>query len=804
MKPYTSKAKKAIDLAVRISKKMNYSYVGTEHILAGLIKEGTGVAAEVLTACNVEYDKLISMIEDLISPGDNIEVMDRDGYSPRTQRVLERASEEADRFECNEIGTEHLLMAIVLQGDCAAARLLNTMGVNSQKMFIDILGAMGEDPSAYRNLMKSYNTSYNSATPVLDQYSRDLTDMAEAGLLDPVIGRKKEMERVIQILCRRGKNNPCLIGEPGVGKTAIVEGLAPDILLGKRLVSLDMSGLVAKSKYRGEFEERIKKVISEVSNAKNVLLFIDELHTIIGAGGAEGSLDASNILKPALARGEVQVIGATTIEEYRKYVEKDAALERRFQPVMVEEPGVDETIEILTGLKGLYEKHHGVIITDEGVKAAVNLSARYINDRFLPDKAIDLMDEAAARIRLKNLTSSDELLALKKEITDKQNRVENALSKGDLAAAGALMSEKEVLENKQQKLIRKNRRAGAKNQPVVGENEIADVVSGWTKIPVNKLTESEAGRLAKLEQILHKRVIGQEEAVSAVAKAVRRGRVGLKDPKKPIGSFLFLGPTGVGKTEVSKALAEAVFGKEDAMIRVDMSEYMEKHSVSKMIGSPPGYVGHEEGGQLSEKVRRNPFSVILFDEIEKAHPDVFNILLQVLDDGRITDSQGRTVDFKNTIIIMTSNAGASSIIEPKRLGFGAGEDEKQDHERMKNSVMEEVRRIFKPEFLNRIDETIVFRALNKDDMKHIVTLLVKELKKRCKEQLDIELTVRDSAKSFIVDKAYDRKYGARPLKRKLQEEIEDRMSEDIITGKIKRGNKVIISTKNKQISLTVE
>ena len=813
LKPYTSKAKKAIDLAARISKKMNYSYVGTEHILAGLIKEGTGVAAEVLTACNVEYDKLISMIEDLISPGDNIEVMDRDGYSPRTQRVLERASEEADRLECNEIGTEHLLMAIVLQGDCAAARLLNTMGVNSQKMFIDILGAMGEDPSAYRDLMKSYGTSYNSATPVLDQYSRDLTDMAEAGLLDPVIGRKKEMERVIQILCRR-KNNPCLIGEPGVGKTAIVEGLAqdivsgnvPDILLGKRLVSLDMSGLVAKSKYRGEFEERIKKVISEVSNAKNVLLFIDELHTIIGAGGAEGSLDASNILKPALARGEVQVIGATTIEEYRKYVEKDAALERRFQPVMVEEPGVDETIEILTGLKGIYEKHHGVIITDEGVKAAVNLSARYINDRFLPDKAIDLMDEAAARIRLKNLTSSDELLALKKEITDKQNQVENALSNGDLCRRGALWRcKREVLENKQQKLIRKNRRTGAKNQPVVGENEIADVVSGWTKIPVNKLTESEAGRLAKLEQILHKRVIGQEEAVSAVAKAVRRGRVGLKDPKKPIGSFLFLGPTGVGKTEVSKALAEAVFGKEDAMIRVDMSEYMEKHSVSKMIGSPPGYkISYEEGRTAREKVRRNPFSVILFDEIEKAHPDVFNILLQVLDDGRITDSQGRTVDFKNTIIIMTSNAGASSIIEPKRLGFGAGEDEKQDHERMKNSVMEEVRRIFKPEFLNRIDETIVFRALNKDDMKHIVTLLVKELKKRCKEQLDIELTVRDSAKSFIVDKAYDRKYGARPLKRKLQEEIEDRMSEDIITGKIKRGNKVIISTKNKQISLTVE
>ena len=810
LKPYTSKAKKAIDLAARISKKMNYSYVGTEHILAGLIKEGTGVAAEILTACNVEYDKLISMIEDLISPGDNIEVMDRDGYSPRTQRVLERASEEADRFECNEIGTEHLLMAIVLQGDCAAARLLNTMGVNSQKMFIDILGAMGENPSAYRDLMKSYSTSYNSATPVLDQYSRDLTDMAEAGLLDPVIGRKKEMERVIQILCRRGKNNPCLIGEPGVGKTAIVEGLAqdivsgnvPDILLGKRLVSLDMSGLVAKSKYRGEFEERIKKVISEVSNAKNVLLFIDELHTIIGAGGAEGSLDASNILKPALARGEVQVIGATTIEEYRKYVEKDAALERRFQPVMVEEPGVDETIEILTGLKGLYEKHHGVIITDEGVKAAVSLSARYINDRFLPDKAIDLMDEAAARIRLKNLTSSDELLALKKEITDKQNQLENALSKGDLAAAGALMSEKEVLENKQQKLIRKNRRTGAKNQPVVGENEIADVVSGWTKIPVNKLTESEAGRLAKLEQILHKRVIGQEEAVSAVAKAVRRGRVGLKDPKKPIGSFLFLGPTGVGKTEVSKALAEAVFGKEDAMIRVDMSEYMEKHSVSKMIGSPPGYVGHEEGGQLSEKVRRNPFSVILFDEIEKAHPDVFNILLQVLDDGHITDSTGRVVDFKNTVIIMTSNAGAENIVAPKSLGFTSETSEEKEHEDMKSKVMEEVKRIFRPEFINRIDDIIVFHMLKKEQIGQIVDIMMRTVNNRIMEQMSLSVELDDEAKAYIVDKGYDSKYGARPLRRTIQNEIEDVMAEKILEGSIKAGNKVLVTVKDGKLNFS--
>ena len=800
LKPYTSKAKKAIDLAARISKKMNYSYVGTEHILAGLIKEGTGVAAEILTACNVEYDKLISMIEDLISPGDNIEVMDRDGYSPRTQRVLERASEEADRFECNEIGTEHLLMAIVLQGDCAAARLLNTMGVNSQKMFIDILGAMGEDPSAYRDLMKSYSTSYNSATPVLDQYSRDLTDMAEAGLLDPVIGRKKEMERVIQILCRRGKNNPCLIGEPGVGKTAIVEGLAqdivsgnvPDILLGKRLVSLDMSGLVAKSKYRGEFEERIKKVISEVSNAKNVLLFIDELHTIIGAGGAEGSLDASNILKPALARGEVQVIGATTIEEYRKYVEKDAALERRFQPVMVEEPGVDETIEILTGLKGLYEKHHGVIITDEGVKAAVNLSARYINDRFLPDKAIDLMDEAAARIRLKNLTSSDELLALKKEITDKQNQLENALSKGDLAAAGALMSEKEVLENKQQKLMRKNRRTGAKNQPVVGENEIADVVSGWTKIPVNKLTESEAGRLAKLEQILHKRVIGQEEAVSAVAKAVRRGRVGLKDPKKPIGSFLFLGPTGVGKTEVSKALAEAVFGKEDAMIRVDMSEYMEKYSVSRLIGAPPGYVGYDEGGQLTEAVRRKPYSVVLFDEVEKAHPDVFNVLLQVLDDGRITDSQGRTVDFKNTIIIMTSNLGSQELLE----GIEADGSISTECE---NRVMDELKGHFRPEFLNRLDEIIMFKPLTKDNIGHIITLLMADLNKRLVDkEITVELT--DTAKQFITDNGYDPVYGARPLKRYLQKHVETLAAKLILADGVRAGDTILIDVKDGKLS----
>ena len=612
---------------------------------------------------------------------------------------------------------------------------------------------------------------------------------------------------MIQILCRRGKNNPCLIGEPGVGKTAIVEGIAqslvngnvPDIVADKRLVSLDMSGLVAKSKYRGEFEDRIKKVINEVETAGNVLLFIDELHTIIGAGGAEGALDASNILKPALARGDVQVIGATTIEEYRKYIEKDAALERRFQPVQVEEPTEEESIEILKGLRKLYEKHHHVQITDEGVEASVRLSARYVNDRFLPDKAIDLMDEAAAKARLGMMHGSDEMMQLNREIHQTELDMEHALQEGDIEKARTWKETRENLQASREKLEKKNRRVSKNKVPVVGENEIADVVAGWTKIPVSRLTESEASRLQKLEETLHKRVIGQEEAVSAVSKAVRRGRVGLKDPKRPIGSFLFLGPTGVGKTEVSKALAEAVFGNEESMIRVDMSEYMEKHSVSKMIGSPPGYVGHEDGGQLSEKVRRNPFSVILFDEIEKAHPDVFNILLQVLDDGHITDSQGRKVDFKNTIIIMTSNAGAQSIIEPKKLGFGAKEDEKQDHERMKASVMEEVKRIFKPEFLNRIDETIVFRALNKDDMKKIIGIMVRDLQKRCKEQLQIDLVVREAAKEFIVEKAYDRKYGARPLRRKLQDEVEDRLADALIRGEIHAKDRVIVTTKNKEI-----
>ena len=808
---YTAKAKKAIDIATRISKSLHHSYIGTEHILLGLLKEGTGVASQVLADNGVEYDKVLELIEELIAPGNAVAVLE-DGLSPRAAHVLEVSKAEAARFHSEKIGTEHLLIAMIKETECVASRLLNTLSVNVQKMYVDTLIAMGEDVSQYKDEFQNGKPGKRKnaeGTPSLDQFSRDLTELARDGKLDPVVGRETEIDRVIQILSRRSKNNPCLIGEPGVGKTAIVEGIAerimggmiPDTVLGKRVVSLDLSGIVAGSKYRGEFEERIKKVLAEVAKAGNVLLFIDEIHTIIGAGGAEGAIDASNILKPALARGEVQVIGATTIEEYRKYIEKDAALERRFQPVVVEEPTEEEAISILKGLRGQYESHHHVTITDEAVEAAVRLSARYINDRFLPDKAIDLMDEAAAKVRLHVGGDPREAAELRREIAESQETLEQALSGGDLEAAREAQTKRQELEEKLEKLNAKAKQGGRRHHQTVGEDEIADVVSGWTKIPVKKLTEGEAARLKKLEATLHKRVIGQEEAVSAVAKAVRRGRVGLKDPKRPIGSFLFLGPTGVGKTEISKALAEAVFGQEQAMIRVDMSEYMEKHSVSKMIGSPPGYVGHEDGGQLSEKVRRNPYAVILFDEIEKAHPDVFNILLQVLDDGHITDSQGRKVDFKNTIIIMTSNAGAQAIVEPKKLGFASGNDEKQNYERMKGSVMEEVRRIFKPEFLNRIDETIVFRALNKDDMKQIVGLMTKELAKRCETQLGITLVVRDAAKQYIVDKAYDPKYGARPLRRKIQDEIEDPLAEKLLDGSIRRGDEVIVTTKKNAIFL---
>lgn len=813
-KPYTKQAQKVIELTTKAARSMHHNYIGTEHLLLGLLKEGSGVAACVLMDAGVEETRLVELIEDLIAPSSYVAVLDRKGYSPRIQHIIETADQEAERFDNENIGTEHLLIALLKEADCAGVRLLNTLGVNIQKIYIETLVAMGEDVNRYKEEIAASKSGKKKAvevTPTLDQYSRDLTAMAAYGEIDPVIGREAEIARVIQILSRRTKNNPCLIGEPGVGKTAIAEGLAqriasglvPDTVRGKRVVTLDLSGMVAGSKYRGEFEERIKKVIREVTEAGNVLLFIDELHTIIGAGGAEGAIDASNILKPSLARGEIQLIGATTLEEYRKYIEKDAALERRFQPVMVEEPTEEQAIEILKGLRERYEKHHHVQITDAGIEAAVKLSIRYIADRYLPDKAIDLMDEASSKVRLGGFKMPEKISELERKIAQLEDDMETALMEQRFEDAGAIRKEKEAARKKYEKQVEKYHRDADKKKLVVGENEIAEIVSDWTKIPVKRLAEGEAARLNRLEKTLHKRVVGQEEAVSAVARAVRRGRVGLKDPHRPIGSFLFLGPTGVGKTEITKALAEAVFGDEQAMIRVDMSEYMEKHSVSKMIGSPPGYVGYEEGGQLSEKVRRKPYSVILFDEIEKAHPDVFNVLLQVLDDGQITDAQGRRVDFKNTIIIMTSNAGAQSIIAPKKLGFAAGEDEKKNYEYMKNGVMEEVQRIFKPEFLNRIDETIVFRALNKEDMKKIVTILSKSLIDRCEKQMGIHLTITGSVKGYIAEKAYNPKYGARPLRRMIQTQIEDMLAEEILSGKIKPGDDVEIRMVKKEIKTVV-
>ena len=813
-KPYTKQAQKVIELTTKAARSMHHNYIGTEHLLLGLLKEGSGVAACVLMDAGVEETRLVELIEDLIAPSSDVAVLDRKGYSPRIQHIIETADQEAESFDNENIGTEHLLIALLKEADCAGVRLLNTLGVNIQKIYIETLVAMGEDVNRYKEEIAASKSGKKKAvevTPTLDQYSRDLTAMAAYGEIDPVIGREAEIARVIQILSRRTKNNPCLIGEPGVGKTAIAEGLAqriasglvPDTVRGKRVVTLDLSGMVAGSKYRGEFEERIKKVIREVTEAGNVLLFIDELHTIIGAGGAEGAIDASNILKPSLARGEIQLIGATTLEEYRKYIEKDAALERRFQPVTVEEPTEEQAIEILKGLRERYEKHHHVQITDAGIEAAVKLSIRYIADRYLPDKAIDLMDEASSKVRLGGFKMPEKIGELERKVAQLEDNMETALMEQRFEDAGAIRKEKEAARKKYEKQVEKYHRDADKKKLVVGENEIAEIVSDWTKIPVKRLAEGEAARLNRLEKILHKRVVGQEEAVSAVARAVRRGRVGLKDPHRPIGSFLFLGPTGVGKTEITKALAEAVFGDEQAMIRVDMSEYMEKHSVSKMIGSPPGYVGYEEGGQLSEKVRRKPYSVILFDEIEKAHPDVFNVLLQVLDDGQITDAQGRRVDFKNTIIIMTSNAGAQSIIAPKKLGFAAGEDEKKNYEYMKNGVMEEVQRIFKPEFLNRIDETIVFRALNKEDMKKIVTILSKSLIDRCEKQMGIHLTITGSVKGYIAEKAYNPKYGARPLRRMIQTQIEDMLAEEILSGKIKPGDDVEIRMVKKEIKTVV-
>ena len=810
---YTNQAKTAVKYAEKTARNYKHSYIGTEHLLAGLLHEEEGTAGMVLRDMGISEERLMEMIRKLIAPEEsNVLTADRAGYTPRATRMLEGAVEEADDLRSEKIGTEHLLLAMLREVDCMGTRLLHTMGVNIRKLQNEVLAAMGEEVANPRD--NGNARSRNEAatgTPTLDQYSRDLTEMARQGVMDPVVGREDEIGRVIQILSRRTKNNPCLIGEPGVGKTAVVEGLAqritqglvPEKMKNRRLVVLDLSGMVAGSKYRGEFEERIKKVITEVMEHPGILLFIDELHTIIGAGGAEGALDASNILKPSLSRGEIQIIGATTIEEYRKHIEKDAALERRFQPVTVEEPTQEQAVEILKGLRPYYEKHHGVTITDEALEAAVKMSIRYIADRHLPDKAIDLMDEASSRVQLTGITVPPQLKEVEQNLHALAEKKEEAIREGNFSRARELQEGQKELEESYEKLKKRQEQRYKNKKMQVTEENIAQIVSSWTKIPVQKLAQKESKRLASLEKELHKRVIGQEEAVEAVAKAIKRGRVGLKDPSRPIGSFLFLGPTGVGKTELSKALAETVFGSEQAMIRVDMSEYMEKHSVSKLIGSPPGYVGYEEGGQLSEKIRRNPYSVILFDEIEKAHPDVFNILLQVLDDGHITDAQGRKVDFKQTCIIMTSNAGAQSIVEPKRLGFSQGEDKKKDYEDMKRGVMEEVRRIFKPEFLNRVDEILVFHMLDKQEIRQIVNILVKKLEKRCKEQLDIELVVRSSVKDYLAENGFDSKYGARPLKRAIQNKLEDRMAEEILDGKIHRGDRVIVSVSKKVIKFSV-
>ncbi|MDR2044449.1 MAG: ATP-dependent Clp protease ATP-binding subunit [Clostridium sp.] len=793
---FTDKARTALAQAEKCAKQLKQGYVGTEHLLVGLLKEGTGVAAQVLGENGVDAQQIQNMIQELISFEGNAAVQDRGGFSPRSRRVLEEAHRQSERFGQRATGTEHILMALIKDGENVAVRLLNTLGVSTQKIYVDVLLSMGQDPNLYKEDFGRKVGRGRTAT--LDQYSRDLTALAREGKLDPVIGREEEIRRVVQILSRRTKNNPCLIGEPGVGKTAVVEGLALRIVAGdvpftvqnKRVLTLDLAGMVAGSKYRGEFEERIKRVVKEVIESKECILFLDELHTVIGAGGAEGAIDASNILKPSLARGEIQLIGATTISEYRKHVERDAALERRFQPVNVEEPTEEETVRILEGIKGRYEEHHNVRILPEAIHAAVRLSGRYINDRNLPDKAIDLIDEAAAGARLLMVGMPDKQKELLEQIKKMDLQIERSIRIEAFDQAGEIRREQDELVRKYDRLQRRRDKQDTRQQCDIGENDIADVVAMWTKIPVQKLAEKESERLLKLEGILHRRVIGQEEAVSAVARAMRRGRVGLKDPNRPIGSFLFLGPTGVGKTELSKALAEAMFGAETAMIRVDMSEYMEGHSVSKMIGSPPGYVGFDEGGQLSEKVRRNPYSVVLFDEIEKAHPDVFNILLQVLDDGHVTDSKGRKVSFKNTILIMTSNAGAQRIVDPKNLGFTTETNAAKDYEKMKSAVMEEIKRSFKPEFLNRIDAIIVFHQLTREEMKEIVNLLAANLCRRCETQMEIRLVISDALKEHLIEKYSDKKMGARPLKRAIQSDIEDALAEEILSKKVLPGDQV--------------
>ncbi|MCR5324416.1 MAG: ATP-dependent Clp protease ATP-binding subunit [Lachnospiraceae bacterium] len=808
---FTEQAREALNQASNVAARLAHNYIGTEHLLIGLTRT-QGVAAKVLEENLVDEEKLLELVNQLISPGTRVGLAENQNLTPRARRVIDRSFREAARLKSKKVGTEHLLIAILREGDCIAVRLLNTIGVNIQKLFYDTMAAIGVDINQLKNDLKMTGGSVRekTATPTLDQYSRDLTALARDGKLDPVVGRTQEIERVIQILSRRTKNNPCLVGEPGVGKTAIVEGLARKIVEGdvpatirnKRVVTLDLSGMVAGSKYRGEFEERIKKVINEVISSESVILFLDELHTIIGAGGAEGALDASNILKPSLSRGELQLIGATTLDEYRKYIEKDAALERRFQQVTVEEPTVAETVAILKGLRKQYEDHHNVNISDEAIEAAAKMSARYINDRFLPDKAIDLIDEAAAKLSLSVYKASPKRKKLEEKLKELAEAKEEAIKHEAFEEAGAIKKKQARAAKELEKLEEEQQQVQSRRLLTVTAGDIAEVVSGWTKIPVTKLEEGESEKLMQLESTLHKRVVGQSEAVLAISKAIRRGRVGLKDPNRPTGSFLFLGPTGVGKTELSKALAEAVFGTEDSIIRVDMSEYMEKHSVSKMIGSPPGYVGFEEGGQLSEKIRRHPYSVVLFDEIEKAHPDVFNILLQVLDDGHITDAQGRKVSFKNTIIIMTSNAGAQSIISPKQLGFATQADAQADYKKMKEGVLEEVKRIFKPEFLNRIDEIIVFHSLTREDISEIVGIMTDKLIKRAMEEMSIRLKIDNSFTSYIAEKGFDEKYGARPLRRAIQTELEDKLAEEILNGKASEGDTVTVGYDNEKKEVT--
>lgn len=801
---YTKQAENVLKTARSAAKELRHPYIGTEHLLLGLRRVFTGVAGQILATNGVNENEILKVIGELISPTEEVVFEGKAERSPRLEYLLENSRREAERFQASEVGTEHMLMAIVRDSECVAARILTTLNISLTKIYQDIFEAAGIDPAEFS---EEAGSGRRGQPGMLEQYCTDLTEKAADGKLDPVVGRMEEIERLMQVLSRRTKNNPCLVGEPGVGKTAIIEGLAQRIVSGmvpesmkhKHILTLDLASLIAGSKYRGEFEDRMKRLIQEVKSSSDILLFLDEVHTMIGAGGAEGAMDASNILKPSLARGELQLIGATTISEYRKYIEKDAALERRFQPITVEEPDSAQSIQILEGLKGKYESHHHVTIEPGALEAAVKLSERYISDRNLPDKAIDVLDEACSKANLNGFKVPDNLTKTEEILQSLMKEKEQAVAEGRFAEASMLNQEQQAVEKKLESIKKRFNKNQASHQICVTEQQIAEVVSVWTKIPVQKLGESESARLRKLEQTLQKRVIGQEEAVTAVAKAVKRGRVGLKSPNRPIGSFLFLGPTGVGKTELSKALAEALFGQEDAMIRVDMSEYMEKHSVSKMIGSPPGYVGHEEGGQLSEKVRRNPYAVILFDEIEKAHPDVFNILLQVLDDGHITDSQGRKIDFRNTVIIMTSNAGAKAIVEPKKLGFAAKEDPQDDYRKMKSNVMDEVKQLFRPEFLNRIDEIIVFHALSAENLKKIAGLLCKEFAVRVQSQLNIQLHIRDSVKKHIVEVGTDTKYGARPLRRAVQNELEDKMAEAILAGEIHSDMEVDVSFSKKQI-----